>query len=564
MVRALVVITVLAFAMTASADWDPGQPAKWVQLPDLDPTGIDVNATEPHILADDFLCTEHGPITDIHIWGSWLDDHIPFYEWPEGVMFTLSIHADVPDSLSPTGFSMPGEPLWWKRFLPGEFTARPFASDIDEGWLNPANEEYIFPADHVCWQYNFHIDDSEAFIQQGSLDNPIVYWLDVQAVPEDPEAFFGWKTSLDHWNDAAVWTYGQEPYYDPWFRLQYPPGHPYFPEDIDLAFVINGPVAHTFKWEQLPDLDMTGIDVFDTEPYYVLADDYLCTEEGRVVEVKVWGSWYFDYYPFGTDPGAVEFTLSFHGDIPDSFSPTGYSMPDDPLWIRRFFPGEFMVEEYAANLEEGWMEPPDFYMMPGDWTCWLYTFQIDPGEAFMQEGTPDEPIVYWLDVQAMPHDMDAWFGWKTSLEHWNDDAVWGQGMEPYFGPWWELRYPPQHPWFPQSIDLAFAITSEPDTDVHDGLGIKAFGLKQNSPNPFNPITTIRYAVPTGGGDVTLEVIDVAGRVVRRLVDDYRGEGEHGATWNGRDEQGREVASGVYFYRLTAPKTELTRKMLLLK
>ncbi len=562
MVRALVVFTVLAFAVTALADWDPTEPAKWVQFPDLDITGIDVNATAPHILADDFLCRQEGPITEIHIWGSWLDDHIPFYEWPEGVMFTLSLHSDIPDSLSPTGYSMPGEPLWVKRFLPGEFTAQVWASDIDEGWMNPP-EEYWFPADHVCWQYNFQIDESEAFWQEGTPDHPVVYWLDVQAEPEDPGAFFGWKTSLDHWNDDAVWGQGMEPYFGPWWELTYSPDHPFYPESIDLAFVIETQETHTYKWEQRPDLDVTGIDIFDTEPYYVLADDFLCTEPGRITEIHVWGSWLDDYVPMG-DPGAVEFTLSLHADIPGDPPAGEWSTPGDLLWLRRFLPGEFTYEIFAENIMEGFMEPPDMYMFPADFTCWLYVFQIDPYEAFHQLGTPDEPIVYWLDVQAMPHDVNAWFGWKTSLDHWNDDAVWGQGMEPYFGPWWELRYPPMHELYPESIDLAFRIHSTHGTDAPDDVAPRAFGLRQNTPNPFNPVTTIEFAVPAGGGHVTIEIIDVAGRVVRRLVDEHRTDGDHSVVWNGRDHSGRGLASGVYFYRMTAPSTEITRKMLLLK
>jgi hypothetical protein len=562
MARALALFMVLSIAVAAQAHWEPGDPAKWVQYPDLQETGIDVNATYPHILADDFLCRQEGPITDIHIWGSWLNDYLPFGASPERVRFVLSIHADVPDSLSPTGFSMPGTPLWWREFLPGEFEVRPYAEDLLEGWLNPP-EEYWFPADHVCWQYNFFIEESEAFIQEGSPDYPVVYWLDVQAYSEDQEAFFGWKTSLDHWNDDAVWVYGEEPHHEPWFRLTYPPGHPFHPESIDLAFVINGPEQHTFKWEQRPDLDDTGIDVFDTEPYYVLADDFLCTEPGRVTEIHVWGSWFEDYVPFG-DPGAVEFTLSLHADIPADSLAGQWSRPGELLWLRRFLPNEFTWAITAENLTEGWMEPPDMYIWPGDSICWEYTFMIDPYDAFLQVGTPEEPVVYWLDVQAMPYDLNAWFGWKTSLDHWNDDAVWGQGIEPYFDPWWELRYPPNHPMFPHSIDLAFAIKSAPDTDAPGNLGIRAYGLEQNAPNPFNPVTTMRYSVPAGGGHVRLEVIDVAGRVVRTLVDDHRSEGEHGAAWNGRDDEGREVASGVYFYRLTARGTELTRKMLLLK
>jgi hypothetical protein len=562
MARLLATVTILAFAVAAQADWEPGDPAKWVQFPDLDPTGIDVNATEPYILADDFLCTETGPITDIHIWGSWLDDHFPFYEWPEGVTFILSIHADVPDSLSPTGFSMPGEPLWWRIFPPGDFTAREYAIDIDEGWLDPP-QDYWFPADHVCWQYNFHIDDAEAFWQEGTPQNPVVYWLDVQAIPEDPGAFFGWKTSLDHWNDDAVWVFGQEPHHDPWFRLTYPPDHPFHPESIDLAFVINGPETHTYKWQQRPDLNDTGIDVFDTEPMYVLADDFLCTEPGRITLIHVWGSWFDDYLPFG-DPSAVEFTLSLHADVPADTIAGEWSRPGDLLWMRRFFPGEFGVEVFAEGLWEGWLEPPDFYLWPADSMCWLYIFQIDPYEAFHQTGTPDEPVVYWLDVQAMPYEPMAWFGWKTSLDHWNDDAVWGQGMEPYFGPWWELRYPPDHPMFPESMDLAFRIQSTYATDAPDGETPKAYGLRQNAPNPFNPVTTIEFAVPQGGGHVSIEVIDVAGRVVRRILDAYRPEGSHYVTWNGRDDSGRELASGVYFCRMTAPNTVLTKKMLLIK
>jgi hypothetical protein len=129
--------------------------------------------------------------------------------------------------------------------------------------------------------------------------------------------------------------------------------------------------------------------------------------------------------------------------------------------------------------------------------------------------------------------------------------------------------------------LAFAATASADWNHGDPAkwvqlpDIQETGIDVNATEPHiladdflctehGPITTIKFSAPVGGGHVTLEVIDVAGRVVRTLVDGYRGEGEHGATWNGRDEAGREVASGVYFCRLTAPDTELTRKMLLLK
>ena len=155
------------------------------------------------------------------------------------VGFALSIHADVPEPPTHDGFSMPGETLWTKTFAPGEFAVRPYISDIQEGWYDPATGLYIssnVPADTICWQYNFLIDSSEAFAQQGSPSNPIVYWLEVQAVPLDQQAQFGWKTSLQHWNDDAVWTTTDDGLQ--WQELRYPDGHFYQDQSIDLAFVI--------------------------------------------------------------------------------------------------------------------------------------------------------------------------------------------------------------------------------------------------------------------------------------------------------------------------------------
>lgn len=92
----------------------------------------------------------------------------------------------------------------------------------------------------------------------------------------------------------------------------------------------------------------------------------------------------------------------------------------------------------------------------------------------------------------------------------------------------------------------------------------AFALYQNAPNPFNPSTQIRYDVPPGGGRVTLEVFDVSGRLVRRLVDEVLSPGPKTATWTGLDERGQRVSTGVYFYRMSAPGFERTLKMTLIE
>lgn len=211
---------------------------KWVQKPDLTQLGIDVNTMHPFILADDFQCTVTGPITDVHVWGSWKDDVLPLND-PHQVMFVLSIHKDIPAHESPTGYSMPGEVLWWRHFQPGDFVALPYAAGLLEGWMDPP-ANYYWPGDTVCWRYDFFIPESEAFTQRGNPDEPVVYWLDVQAFPMDEYARFGWKTSRDHWNDDAVWGTGNEPYLGPWWELRYPPRHELEGQSIDLAFAITG------------------------------------------------------------------------------------------------------------------------------------------------------------------------------------------------------------------------------------------------------------------------------------------------------------------------------------
>jgi len=91
----------------------------------------------------------------------------------------------------------------------------------------------------------------------------------------------------------------------------------------------------------------------------------------------------------------------------------------------------------------------------------------------------------------------------------------------------------------------------------------AFGLFQNAPNPFNPSTIIRFDL-TGSTPVNLKVFDVSGALVATLWDDQLPGGHHQAVWHGRDDQGRAVPSGVYFYRIAAGRNIETREMMLVK
>ncbi len=88
-------------------------------------------------------------------------------------------------------------------------------------------------------------------------------------------------------------------------------------------------------------------------------------------------------------------------------------------------------------------------------------------------------------------------------------------------------------------------------------------LGQNHPNPFNPSTMISFTLPRNG-TVGLAIYDVTGRRVRSLVSDDLDAGSHVVRWDGRNEVGQRAASGMYFYKLEAGGSTLTRKMLLVK
>lgn len=86
-------------------------------------------------------------------------------------------------------------------------------------------------------------------------------------------------------------------------------------------------------------------------------------------------------------------------------------------------------------------------------------------------------------------------------------------------------------------------------------------LGQNYPNPFDPATTIDFHLEVED-EVSLKVYDVSGKLVRTLVDGVRGPGRHTIMWDGRNDEGRSVASGAYFYQLTTNTIRQTRRAIL--
>lgn len=92
---------------------------------------------------------------------------------------------------------------------------------------------------------------------------------------------------------------------------------------------------------------------------------------------------------------------------------------------------------------------------------------------------------------------------------------------------------------------------------------QTFALYQNFPNPFNPETTIRYSLKQSG-NVTLKIYDLHGQEVRSLVSEIQSIGSHSAVWDGFNNLGQAVASGIYIYRIQTANFTSTRKMILMR
>ncbi len=218
----------------AMADWAPGDGHKmhFPQLPD--PEGWDIDITLPNIVADDWKCSQTGPVTDVHIWfsvegedGS-LAATTEAFDAFEGLH--LSIHKDIPD---PDGdgpeFSMPGELLWERDVT--DVTIPEVPGQGLQGWANPP-EEVWRPGDHVLFMQANMIDIEDPFIQREGE----IYWLDVGVKMREgydgPK--IGWKTSLEQWNDDAVYI-GLDGNWNELWEFGEVGGR-----SLDMAFVITG------------------------------------------------------------------------------------------------------------------------------------------------------------------------------------------------------------------------------------------------------------------------------------------------------------------------------------
>jgi hypothetical protein len=118
-------------------------------------------------------------------------------------------------------------------------------------------------------------------------------------------------------------------------------------------------------------------------------------------------------------------------------------------------------------------------------------------------------------------------------------------------------------WYIDDVEINFKPTS---VDEEPASVPTQFSLGQNHPNPFNPSTSIKYTIDNRqtSAPLTLKIYNVRGQLVRVLAEGEAEPGSHQVVWDGRNDKGEEVSSGVYFYRLAVGDEVQTRRMVLLK
>lgn len=188
----------------------------------------------------------------------------------------------------------------------------------------------------------------------------------------------------------------------------------------------------------------------------------------------------------------------------------------------------------SAPAAPGFLLGDTFYDLGTDAVFDCVTICIDYDEAALPGDEADLQLLHYNDATL------TWEDITTSLDTANDRIC---GKTTSFSP------------------FALAVT-DPATGVPTPVVVRT-ALHPNQPNPFNPRTTIRYDLRRAG-PVTLRVFDLQGRRVRTLRDGVEAAGPHSVDWDGTDDAGRRVATGVFLYRLEAGEFVRVRKMVLIK
>jgi len=225
---------------------------------------------------------------------------------------------------------------------------------------------------------------------------------------------------------------------------------------------------HKMHFPQLPDPQGWDVQLNNPHPYAInfLADDWRCTESGWIDDIHFWVSWRLDL-----NQGIDQVRITIYDNIP--VGPQGHSTPGNNElsgpgeWSFEAEDGDFTVREYQTG-RQGWYDPRTGEFVPNDHTK-CYQVNIDNittklDRSVCQPVWQEQGKIYWLAIRIIQKGSDPGhpIGWKTSQDHFMDDAV----VMRHEGPnrWWEELHDPITG---ESLDLAFVITGDAELDFGD-------------------------------------------------------------------------------------------------
>ncbi|TWT42038.1 Endoglucanase C precursor [Phycisphaerae bacterium RAS1] len=489
----------MAFELSSRSS---GQGIKWDQPPMFSPQSPYPNCFWGwdelshyaccQIMADDYLCSDARPITDIHWWGSYRDWQEPIPPPFAPDMFRIGIWTDVP--VGPGNpFSHPGQMI--REWI------------VPRGALNEriVGCDYFItmPFPDACFQYDFIIPPGEWW-QQPPMPHPTVYWVSIAAwyVQGPPSMWpWGWKTREHFFNDDAV-------------RILAPPapvpgmfyefGEPLFNlgESWDMAFRLTTEATGDpyLKWSQ-PPVGITPIDALRgwNEPSryngpQIAADDWVCNTDQPVTDIHWWGSFlgWTDREP--PSDAATQYHIAIWTDVP--------SGPNEPF----SHPGVVLWETLCTNPTMTFVGHDFDPRNPGTppEACFKFDFVL-PQSAWFYQGPGQH--VYWISIAAVYPDgslVTYPFGMKTRPRvdsQSPDDAVRiFSPTVPVIGEPYVLGEPLFWPEPFDSWDLCFTLTTH---EIPPEVYPKWTQLPHETQQGFDAASDLYW---TGGGPVELKWI----------------------------------------------------------